>query len=101
MNPVPSRKLNHVYTKHAADFGVIGLYNKANAARFKKVLHDHVNDPAMTVIVGTHRGVKAVTHYFDPAIQLNVMVDTANELESAWRLSPQQVLNLLTAANVQ
>ena len=101
MNPVPIPKLQHVFAKHAADCGVTGRWNATNAALFEGVLHHHVNDPSMRVIVGTHRGVKAVTHYYDPATNRNVMVDMAGELESAWRLSPLQVAHLLTMGNVQ
>jgi Colicin D len=101
MNPVPTQKLQHVFTKHAADFGVTGRWNQTNALRFEQTLHDHVNNPSMTVINGSYRGTKHVMHYYDPSTDLNVMVDPSNELESAWRLSPSQVHYLLTTGNVQ
>ena len=100
MNPVPPAKLRHVF-KHAANFGVTPRWNPVNAALFEAALHHHVNDPTMTVIVGTYRGIIHVTHYFDPTTGRNVMVDMAGELQSAWRLSPRQVFHLRTSGNVQ
>jgi hypothetical protein len=101
MNPVPPGKLQHVYSKHAADFGVMGPWNQVNGAIFEQRLHDHVNDPASIRIQGTYRGTLNVTHYYDLATHLNVMVDAADDLVSGWKLSAQQVAHLLLTGNVQ
>jgi hypothetical protein len=81
--------------KHAADFGVIGNYSKANAASFSRALHQHINGPGVQAIRGTYRG-QPVTHYLDPATGLNVMADPAGNFISGWRLNPGQLQNVLT-----
>jgi hypothetical protein len=101
MNPIPQDKLRHVYSKHAADFGVIGPWSAANGSLFERALRDHINDPAIIKIQGTFRGALNVTHYYDLATHRNVMVDAADDLVSAWRLSAQQVSHLLVSGNVQ
>jgi hypothetical protein len=55
--------------KHAADFGVTGPYNKANAARFSAAIHQHINSADTIRINGTYRG-EAVTHYLNPSTGL-------------------------------
>ncbi len=101
MNPIPQPKLQHVYSKHAADFGFAGAWNQASGAAFELALHGHVNNPAVTRIVGTYRGTLAVTHYYDPTSHLNVMVDMSGDLVGAWKLSPNQVAHLLASGNIQ
>jgi hypothetical protein len=101
MNPVPPAKLQHVYFKHAVDFGVTGPWSAANGALFEQALQDHINDPATVQIQGTYRGALNVTHYYDLVTHRNVMVDAADELVSGWRLSVQQVSHLLVSGNVQ
>jgi len=58
--------------KHAADFGVDGPYNGANAAKFEAALQRHVSAETTNVIPGTYRG-RDVTHFVDPQNGLNVM----------------------------
>jgi Colicin D len=101
MNPVARAKLNHVFSKHASDFGVTGPWNQMNGALFEQALHDHINNPNVHAILGTHRGVKPVTHFYDPTTDVNVMVDAADDLDSGWRLDARQVNSLLTTGNVQ
>jgi hypothetical protein len=99
--PVDRAKLNHVFSRHAADFGITGPWNSANAALFEQALDDHVNDPGVISIVGTHRGVDPVTHYYHPVTNLNVMIDFADDLVSGWKLSALQVFYLRTSRNIQ
>ena len=109
MNPVPPGKLQHVYSKHAADFGITGPWNPASGAAFEQALRDHVNHPlrdhvnhpAITPIIGTYRGTLAVTHYYDPASHGNVMVDSSNNLVGAWKPSVGRAAHLLASGNIQ
>jgi hypothetical protein len=98
---IDPRKLQHTFSKHAADFGIPGNWDPANGALLEKVLQDHVADPSVQKIAGTYRGVIPVTHYFDPATDRNVMVDAAGELVGAWKLSAAQKKHLLASGNVQ
>jgi hypothetical protein len=88
--------------KHASDFGVPGNYNPQNAQAFQNALETHIQSPGTQQIVGTYRGTQNVIHYYDPSTGLNVMVDaTTNDFISGWRLSPDQIINLLNHGNVQ
>ena len=99
--PVDRSKLNHVFSRHAADFGIAGPWNKSNADLFEQALDDHVNDPAVLAIVGTYRGAQSVTHFYNPSSFVNVIIDQAGDLVSGWKLSGTQVRYLLTTANIQ
>ncbi|WP_106538141.1 colicin D domain-containing protein [Haloactinopolyspora alba] len=79
--------------KHAPDFGVTGNYSKANAARFSEAIHQHINASGTRSISGTHRGNSA-THHVDPSTGLNVVARNG-EFVSGWRLSPDQLSNVL------
>lgn len=81
--------------RHAADFGVTGNYNKANAAEYSAALNQHVNSPTVTRISGTYRG-DPVTHYLDPTTGLNVIVDPDGVFVSGWKLGPEQLQNVLS-----
>lgn len=81
--------------KHAGDFGVTGNYSKANAAEFSRALNRHINSPEVRVIQGTYHK-QPVTHFLDPQSGLNVIADPADNFISGWRLSPEQLQNVLT-----
>jgi hypothetical protein len=81
--------------KHAKDFGVAGNYSKANASAFSRAIHQHVNSPAVRTIQGTlHKA--PVTHYVDPSTGLNVISDRAGNFITGWKLSADQLRNVLT-----
>ena len=80
--------------KHAKQFGVKGNYSKANAAKFSEAIHKHINNPAVKAIKGAYHK-KSVTHYLDPKSGLNIIVDSAGNFISGWKLSPAQLLNVL------
>jgi hypothetical protein len=98
---IVARKLQHLFSKHAADFGITGTWNPANAALLEKVLQDHVANPMVQKIPGTYRGTIGVIHHFDAATDRNVMVDTADELVGGWKLSAAQKKHLLASGNIQ
>lgn len=81
--------------KHAADFGVPGPYNQTQATRFAQALRAHVEDRAMLVLRGTYRGAP-VMHFVHPTTGLDVMCGADNAFISGWRLTPEQLTNVLT-----
>ena len=84
---------------HAADFGVIGNYSLANAARFQSAIEQHVANPATSVIQGTYRG-QSVAHFLDPATGLNVIRSPSGQFISGWKLNPVQMMNVLTRGSL-
>jgi len=80
--------------KHAADFGVDGNYNKANASEFNSAINQHINSSGVKVIQGTYRG-NAVTHFLNPRTGLNVIVNPNGTFHSGWRLGSDQLMNIL------
>jgi len=94
------KKLPHHY-QHAEDFGVHGNWNTANGKAFQGALNAHVNAANTQPIVGTYRGNIPVTHYFDPATNLNVMLGPNNNLVGSWKLGASQVADLLANGNVK
>lgn len=94
----PTQQLQSKF-KHAADFGVQGNYNGANAVKFRSAINQHINSADVKVIQGTYRG-QPVTHYVDPQTGLNVMSNSAGEFLSGWKLSPQQLQHVLTTGKL-
>lgn len=80
--------------KHAADFGVKGNYNKANAAKFSSAINKHINSSNVKAIQGTYRG-NSVTHYLDPKTGLNVIANPNGSFHSGWKLGSEQLMNVL------
>jgi RHS repeat-associated protein len=87
--------------KHAIDFGIQGNYNPQNAAAFTRAMQDQIDAASTQVIQGTYRGTIQVTHYFDPNTGNDIMVDMEGNFISAWKLSQDQLQNLLMNGNVQ
>ena len=94
------RNVQNEFTNHAADFGVVGHWNSANANLFKQVIQSHITH-APQQLSGTFRGTVAVTYYFDPVSSLWAAVDTSNRFVAEWKLHPSQTLELLTKGNVK
>jgi hypothetical protein len=95
------RQLQHTFSKHGLDFGISGPWDSTTAALLEKAIQDHVNNPAVQKIAGTYRGTIVVTHYFDPATGVNVMLDSADDFIGGWKLSGAQKAHLLASGNVQ
>jgi hypothetical protein len=85
--------------KHAADFGVMGPYSRAQATRFEQAIRTHVEDEATLAIMGTYRG-EPVTHFVNPQTGLNVLRDAQNTFVSGWRLAPAQLVHVLTRGSL-
>ena len=95
----PAKNLQHGFSGHAADFSVVGPWNKPNVALFQKAIEAHIA-AASAVTSGTFRGVIAVTHYFDPATQLWAAFDQTNTFVAGWKLYPSQIVKLLTKGDI-
>jgi len=52
---IEQRSLQHMFSRHAKDFGVTGNWSKAMADEFERVLRNHMKD--LTPIEGTYRGL--------------------------------------------
>jgi len=96
-----ARQLQSKYTKHAGDFGVKGNYNPANRAAFQNALQEHINDPDTQVISGTYRNTQAVDIYYNSTTENMMMADKSGNFISGWRLSADQVANLMRTGNIQ
>lgn len=91
-----SRKLQAKF-KHAGDFGVVGNYNKANAAKFSSALNQHINAPGTQIIQGAYRNANnPVTFYLNPNTGLNVVATRSGQFITGSKLSPAQVNDILT-----
>ncbi|MEO0460585.1 MAG: colicin D domain-containing protein [Myxococcota bacterium] len=81
--------------KHAEDFGVSGSYTKDNATKFLEAIQEHVSSGRTQEILGQYRGKPAI-HFLDPETGLNVVTDTAGNFVTGWKLSVQQLEDVLT-----
>lgn len=91
-----SRQLQAKF-KHAGDFGVVGNYSKANAAKFSSALNQHINAPGTQIIQGAYRNANnPVTFYLNPQTGLNVIASPSGQFISGAALSPAQVQGILT-----
>jgi RHS repeat-associated protein len=87
--------------KHAGAFDVLGNYSKANAAKFETALQQHCGASTTILIQGTYRGTQQVYHLYNPTTGLNAMFDLQGNWISGWRLSQDQIDNLLRSGNIQ
>jgi RHS repeat-associated protein len=85
--------------KHAADFGVVGNYTKANAAKFSAAINQFINSEGVQVINGTYRG-QPVIHYLNPHTGLNVISSPTGQFISGWKLNPEQLQNVITRGSL-
>jgi hypothetical protein len=88
------KQLQKKYQKHAADFGVVGNWNPAKAKDFEAALASHVHNPSNLVIKGSYNAAPAIIHV-DPKTGLAVIQDLNGAFVSGWRLSSQQLSNVL------
>ena len=62
--------------------------------RFEQALRAHVEDQTTVVIPGTYRG-EPVTHFVNPHTGLHVIRGADGAFVSGWRLTPDQLANVL------
>lgn len=90
---LPMRQLQRKF-KHAPVFGITGTANTASLTRYAEAIVRHVRDPATRAINGTYRR-QQVTHFFNPNTGVNVVRSSDGRFVSGWRLSTDQLINLL------
>lgn len=95
------KQLQKKFESHAGDFGMTRSWGKGAAEEFQAALSAHVADAGTQPIAGTYRGTQKVTHFFNPQTGLNVMRDTDGAFLSGWKLSTDQIRNLLLHGNIQ
>jgi len=94
------RKLQHTFGRHSGDFGFTGQnWNAANRVAFEQALRSHTS--GQIPILGTYRGTQSVWHFFNPSTHVNVMIDMSGYLVGGWKLSPEQIFNLIQHGNIQ
>jgi uncharacterized Zn-binding protein involved in type VI secretion len=87
-------QLQHAF-KHAEDFGVSGNPSNATLDQFQAAIEDHVQSPDTLSIDGTYHG-KPATLFVDPATGVNVIGKPSGDFVSGWKLSPEQLRNVMT-----
>ena len=83
------RKLQHIYDRHAADFGVHGSKNAARLIELQEAIMAHLAGEPLQVISGHYRGNPAVLHYSSETGILTV-VDQSNNIIAGFRISAAQ-----------
>ena len=92
-------QLQHAYDNHAQDFGFLGNKNNQTLTDFNLALESHVFASNTKVIEGTYRGLP-VTHFVDPNTGLNVIRDANGDFLSGWKLSADQLKNVLSRGSL-
>jgi len=82
-------KLQHIYDKHAGDFGLSGNKNPGQLQKLDDALASHVNDPDTKQIAGQYRGQDA-NLYYNSRTQNVVVTDKSNNVVAAFKASPAQ-----------
>jgi hypothetical protein len=85
--------------KHASDFGVTGNSNPSSWRKLTDAMRAHIDAPGTQAITGTYRG-NPVIHHLDPSTGLNVMTKPSGEFISGWKLSPDQLKNVVTRGSL-
>ena len=93
------RTLQHMFSRHAKDFGVTGNWSKSMATEFERVLKTHMS--GIKPIQGTWRGTTQALHYYNPSTGLNVSTTMEGNLLGGWKLGIEQIFNLLRNGNIQ
>lgn len=96
-----NKQLQKKFIKHAKDFGIVGNESKVTLKAFSEAIETHVKSNSTEIIEGSYRNTQKVVHYLDKSTGLNVMKDYNGKLISGWKLSPDQLKNLLERGNIQ
>jgi hypothetical protein len=93
------RKLQHMFGRHARDFGFTGNWNGQTRTSFENAITKHVQN--IQPIQGTYRGKQRILHYYDNVTGNNVMTTYSGELVGGWKLSNDQIIYLHSSGNIQ
>jgi len=82
-------KLQHIYDKHAGDFGLSGKKNPEQLRKLKDCIDSHLLDPDTKLVRGQYRGGDAGL-YFNLRTEIVVVLDDDNNLIAGFKASKAQ-----------
>lgn len=82
-------KLQHIYDKHAGDFGLSGNKNPEQLQKLDDAIQAHVNDPDTKLVQGQYRGQDANLYYNSRTGNV-VVTDKSNNLMAGFKASAKQ-----------
>jgi Colicin D len=82
-------KLQHIYDKHAGDFGLSGNKNPEQLRKLKEAIDSHLVDPDTRLVQGQYRGIDAGL-YFNLRTEIVVVVDSDNNVVAGFKASQAQ-----------
>ena len=85
--------------EHGADFGITGPNNSATREAFRQAILMHLNSTGTKRIVGTYRSMPAI-HYVNATTGLDVFTYPDGRFWAGWRLSPDQLTNVLSRGSL-
>ncbi|BCI51602.1 hypothetical protein NIIDNTM18_08800 [Mycolicibacterium litorale] len=88
------------FDEHASDFGITEPRGKAGFDQFEQAVRSQIDDPSTVHIGGTYRGEPAIINY-NPNSGIAVIQKPSGEFVSGWRLSPEQVTNVLQRGSLR
>lgn len=87
---VTTDKLQHIYDRHAGDFGLSGNKNPEQLQKLDDAIAAHVNDPDTRRIPGQYRGQDADI-YLNSRTNNVVVTDKSGNVVAGFKASPAQV----------
>ena len=91
-------KLQHIYDKHASDFGLSGPKNREQLAALDQKLKAEVADPTTQHIQGSYRGQQATIHVTQ--FQNAIVTDASGNVVAGFKLSAQQLNNVISGGRL-
>ncbi len=93
-------KLQHVF-KHAKAFDITGPWSKSAGEQLAKSLLKFIRDPRRSIRNISYRGQKGFKVYVDPKTRKAVIVDSKDNLVSAWKLSEKQFESVMRGGDLR
>jgi RHS repeat-associated protein len=93
---ISQQKLQHIFSKHAEDFGVDGNWNPENGQELEQAIQSHIDSVPGTN--GFYRG-QAITNYMN-SDGLWAGVNSNNDLVAAMKLGAEQMKAVLAGGNM-
>jgi RHS repeat-associated protein len=82
-------KLQHIYDKHAGDFGLTGNKSPEQLQKLDTAIQAHTTDPDTKLVQGQYRGQDA-NLYYNSRTQNVVVTDKSNNVVATFKASPAQ-----------